>query len=134
MLSIFPTLLVFGIFAPFVLRVVVGTYLFYIGYAHMREGRELLTQELSGLFGSFSKYLVIIGGLFEAVIGLSLIAGFLTQVMALLGALYMVKLLIFKNNYPVWIKHERVFYVILLAIFLSLLLSGAGVPAIDLPL
>lgn len=100
----------------------------------MREGRELLTQELSGLFGSFSKYLVIIGGLFEAVIGLSLIAGFLTQVMALLGALYMVKLLIFKNNYPVWIKHERVFYVILLAIFLSLLLSGAGVPAIDLPL
>lgn len=134
MLSIFPSLLIFGIFAPFILRFAVGVYLFYSGYAHLREDRERCVQELSTRFGSFSKTIIIIGGIFEAVIGLSLIAGFLTQVMALLGALYMLKLLFFKNSYPIWIKHERIFYLVLFAIFVSLLLSGAGVPAIDLPL
>jgi len=134
MLSIFPSLLIFGIFAPFILRVAVGVYLFYTGFGHLREERESVTVELSDRFGTFSKSLVIIGGLFEVVIGLSLIAGFLTQVMALLGSLYMIKLLVFKNNYPTWIKHEKIFYVMVLVILLSLLLTGAGAPAVDLPL
>lgn len=138
MLSIFPSLFVFGIFAPFILRTTVGVYLFYTGYRHLKEERELITEEVAQgiprVFSPYAKPFVIIGILFEIVVGLSLIAGFLTQIMALLGMIYVVKLLILKDLYPVFAKHERVFYVVLFVIFLSLLLTGAGAPAVDLPL
>ncbi|MFC1730946.1 DoxX family membrane protein, partial [candidate division KSB1 bacterium] len=134
MLSIFPSLIIFGIFAPFILRVTVGIYLFYVGYAHLRNERESVTQEASHQVGSFAKALIIIGGIFEVTVGLSLIAGFLTQAMAIAGMIYILILLQFEDRCPVYVKHEKVFYIILFAIFFSLLLTGAGAPAVDLPL
>ena len=134
MLSIFPSLLIFGIFAPFILRVVVGVYFFYTGYKHLQVERENIVKEVARKIGTFAKPLVILTILIEVVIGLSLIAGFLTQPMALVGILYILILLWFKNECPIFVKHERVFYIILFAILLSLLLTGAGALAVDLPL
>ncbi|MEX0652200.1 MAG: DoxX family protein [Candidatus Paceibacterota bacterium] len=134
MLSIFPSLLIFGIFAPFILRVVVGAYLLHIGWGHLTTQRETLVEKLYARLGSPTTIFIVFGGLFEVVLGLFLIAGFLTQVMALLGGLYALKLLWFKKEFPVLVPHERIFYILLFAIFLSLLLTGAGAPAVDLPL
>ena len=134
MLNIFPSLLIFGIFAPFILRVAVGVYLFHTGYNHLGKEKESVIQEATQKFSSYAKPIVILGGLFEVIVGLSLVAGFLTQIMALLGMLYMVKMFVLKKQYPVWMKRERVLYVVFFVILLSLLLTGAGAPAVDLPL
>jgi uncharacterized membrane protein YphA (DoxX/SURF4 family) len=134
MLSIFPSLLIFGILAPFVLRVTVGAYFFYTGYKRLGRVDESVTKELEKRLGSLSKTVIIAMGVFETAIGLFLIAGFLTQIMAVLGMIYILKLLWFKNEFPSFIKRERIFYLILFVILLSLLFTGAGALAIDLPL
>ena len=134
MLSIFPSLLIFGIFAPFILRVAVGVYLFYTGWRHFGGEQESITKEIARKVGPYAKPVALFTALVEIVVGLSLIAGFLTQVAALIGMVYALKMIWFKKDCPVLVKHERVFYVILFVILLSLLLTGAGAPAVDLPL
>ena len=54
--------------------------------------------------------------------------------MALAGMVYILKLLWLKNKYPIFIKRERIFYIMMFAILLSLLFTGAGALAVDLPL
>jgi uncharacterized membrane protein YphA (DoxX/SURF4 family) len=134
MLSIFPSLLIFGILAPFILRIVVGVYFLHAGYQDLGKEREKTVEELAQSLGTFAKPALIFGGIFEIVIGLSLITGFLTQLMALFGMIYVLKFLSLKKQYPSLIKHERVFYVMVFVILFSLLLTGAGAFAIDLPL
>jgi len=134
MLSIFPSLLIFGIFAPFILRVAVGIFFFNTGYRHIQKEQDALVSELSSRLGTFAKPFAITVAVVEIIIGLSLIAGFLTQIVAILGMIFVLKLLWFKNECPVFAKHEKIFYVMLFVILLSLLLTGAGAPAIDLPL
>lgn len=134
MLSIFPSLLIFGIFAPFVLRTVIGIYFFYTGYKHLGKEQENIIQEVVQKYGRLTKPLLIAIALVEIIIGLSLIVGFLTQIMALAGMVYILKLLWLKNKYPIFIKRERIFYIMMFAILLSLLFTGAGALAVDLPL
>ena len=134
MLSVFPSLLILGIFAPFILRVTVGAYFLYTGAKHLKGEQENSVKEFTKKCGSFAKPFVIVTALVEIVIGFSLIVGFLTQVMALLGMIYMLKLLWFKNEYPLSIRRERIFYIVMFAVLVSLLLTGPGVFAIDLPL
>ena len=134
MLSIFPSLLILGIFAPFILRVAVGVYFFYTGYQHLQVEQGSVMREVAQKYERFAKPIVIFAALIEIVIGLSLAVGFLTQFAALIGMIYILKLLWFKKDYPVFVKRERVFYLMVFVILLSLLLTGAGAPAIDLPL
>ncbi|MBI2618275.1 DoxX family membrane protein [Candidatus Kaiserbacteria bacterium] len=134
MLSVFPSLLTFGIFAPLFLRLTAGIFFFYSGYRHFGEERMELVRELSQKFSSAGKAIAVTLALVEMLLGLFLIAGFLTQVMALLGMIFTLKLLWFKNKYPLVAKHEKVVYALLFVIFLSLLFTGAGAPAVDLPL
>ena len=134
MLSIFPSLLVFGIFAPFFLRLAVGIYLFYTGYEHLTKEQISLEKEFGNKLGGLGKSLAIIVPVFEILVGLSLVAGFLTQVMVLLGMVYSAKLLWFKKDCPRYAKHEKIFYVLVFIILLSLLFTGPGAFAVDLPL
>ena len=134
MLSIFPSLLTFGIFAPFLLRLSAGIFFFYAGYQHFGKEQEGLVGELTQKFSSFAKPISVTLAIVEIVIGLFLIAGFLTQVAALLGAIFMLKLLWFKKSCPCLARHEKTVYVLLFVICISLLLTGAGAPAVDLPL
>jgi len=112
----------------------VGVYIFYTGWQHLGGEKESLVKEATKSVSSYAKLLIIIGGSFEIIIGLSLIAGYLTQLMALLGIIYIATLLWFKRTCPIYVKHERVFYVMIFVILLSLLFTGAGAPAVDLPL
>lgn len=134
MLSIFPSLLIFGIFAPFILRVTIGVYFLYTGYQHIQKEQKDIVQEATQKFGSFAKPLVITGVLFEIALGLLLVVGFLTQIASILGMIFVLKLLWFKNEYPHFVKNERVLYIIIFVILLSLLFTGAGAYAVDLPL
>ena len=69
--------------------------------------------------------------------GIFLIAGFLTQIAGIAGVLIAIDALFAKLLYKDLdkvIKYSRMFYILILITSLSLIFSGAGAFAIDLPL
>ena len=131
--SIFPDLLAFKLLAPVLLRGVLGIIFIVHGYPK-------LFKDFAGTAGWFdsvgikpAKFWVLVVGVVEFFGGIALIAGFATQLAALLiavdmlGAIFLVKRKMgFVNGYE--------FDLTLLAMALSLMFLGAGFYAIDLPL
>jgi uncharacterized membrane protein YphA (DoxX/SURF4 family) len=117
MLNPFPDLLIYSTFAPFILRVVLGFVYLDLGILNFKkEGNQKLL------------------GLVEIVGAIMLFFGFYTQVAAILfiiigGASFYVE---YKD--ATILKRDIVFYLLVLAISISLLLTGAGAYAKDLPL
>jgi uncharacterized membrane protein YphA (DoxX/SURF4 family) len=77
------------------------------------------------------------GGIIEMVAGIFLVAGLFTQGVAIAGALIAIDALFAKILYrdlDKVVKYSKMFYILVLIISLSLIFSGAGAFAIDLPL
>lgn len=134
MLNPFPELLVYSMVAPFILRVVSGLIFADLGYLAFRGEKERWADSLAILKIPRPGLAVKVIGIIEIVGGVMLLAGFYTQVAALVLAV-----LTFAESYveyknPDVLKRNLVFYVMLFAIVLSLLFSGAGAFAFDLPL
>jgi len=132
MLNTFPNLLVLGFFAPTLLRVAVACLFFYAAYAAYKH-RGAAAQMRFPLIGEASWA----GGfttLMYAVIGLMLLFGAYTQIAALLAGIVSIKGLLFYKRFGPFFPYSRSTYVLLLVICLSLLVSGAGAFAYDLPL
>jgi len=134
MLNPFPDLLTYSLLAPFILRVVAGIIFVNLGFLVFRNEKERWLASLSVLRVLNPKIAVKILGVVEMAGGIMLLLGFYTQIAALILAL-----LVFVESYieykdPAILKRSFVFYIMLLAIVLSLLLTGAGRPAFDLPL
>ena len=135
MLSVFPDLLFLDPLAPFFLRVTVGIIFLLMGYNHLtRERREGLASDLRLKWGATGTFFIWYLGIFEVITGLFLIIGFLTQIAAIVGGVITLKLLYGRKKYPKIAPQGSSFYIILFVICLSLLLTGAGAFAIDLPL
>lgn len=134
MLNPFPDLLTYSLLAPFILRVVAGLIFVNLGILAFKNEKERWLTSLSILRVPNPKLVLKIMGSIEIMAGAMLVLGFYTQIAALVLAL-----LVFCETYveykdPLILKRNFVFYIMLLAIVLSLLLSGAGAFAIDLPL
>ena len=134
MLNPFPDLLTYSLLAPFILRLVAGLIFIDLGFLAFKNEKESWINSLSTLKVPNPKLAVKIFSGIEVIGGIMLILGFYTQIAALV-----LGLLIFAETYieykePEILKRNFVFYIMLLAIVLSLLLSGAGAFAIDLPL
>ena len=131
--NLFPSLFSFSLIAPFILRVVIGFIFLNLGYLKM-------TKEKPGWVGSLhilgikpAGFFAGLLGVVEAVGGLLLIAGAFTQLTALiLGIISLSELLIEYKEESI-LKRDMVFYLLLSAICASLLLTGAGLFAIDIP-
>lgn len=137
MLNIFPDLLFLQLLAPFMLRVTVGVMLFWIGYSYIFRDRDTVTTQLSIKWPKFASPMIWFGGVFEIITGVFLIMGFLTQAVAIAGMLIAIDALFVKWLYKDLdkvAKYSRMFYILIFIISLSLLFSGAGAFAIDLPL
>lgn len=134
MLNPFPDLLVYSLLAPFILRVVAGLIFMNLGVLAFKNEKERWIISLSTLNISNPKLAVKIFGAIEIISGISLILGFYTQIAALILALLTFAEAYVEYKDPTILKRNFVFYIMLLAITLSLLLSGAGAFAIDLPL
>ena len=138
MLSIFPSLLWLGLAAPFLLRVTLGLVFLHASYLKLKKEkneRAELFQEIGLKPGAvYSQSL----GYFEILLGLSLIAGYMTQISALIGALLfgtIAFIKIFKKPSTMEkVGESGEYYLILTIISISLLFSGAGFLAFDLPL
>lgn len=134
MLNPFPELLTYGLLSPFILRLVVGLIFINLGLLAFKNEKERWIVSLATLNIPSPKIAVKIFGAIEFVGGVMLLLGAYTQVATLV-----LSILTFAEAYveykdPTILKRNFVFYLLILAITLSLLFSGAGAFAIDLPL
>ena len=134
MLNPFPDLLTYSLLAPFILRLVAGLIFVDLGVFLFKNEKERWIISLSALKVPNPKIAAKILGCVEIIGGVMLIVGFYTQVAALVLALLTFAEAYVEYKDPGILKRNLVFYVMLLAIMLSLLLSGAGAYAFDLPL
>jgi uncharacterized membrane protein YphA (DoxX/SURF4 family) len=121
MLSIFPSLITYQELGPFIIRVTLGITLAYFGYRKIR-GHGQSSGSNSVLYGAV-----------EIIIALFLVIGLFTQLAALLNALILVIKLAFKAKEKKLLSDGVNYYILLLVMALSLLVTGGGLPAIDYP-
>lgn len=122
MLSLFPSFLTYGLVAPFIIRITLGATLAYFGYRKVVNSGQS-TGSNTPTYGAL-----------ELVIALFLIVGFYTQLAALLNVVILLIKLGFKVKQGAFMSSGVNYYVLLLAMALSLLFSGPGFLAFDLPL
>lgn len=120
--------------APFILRVVAGIIFIDLGKLALNGEKNRWLISLSAIKLPRPELGVKILGILEILGGIMLLAGFYTQIAALVLAVLTFAEAFVEYKDPAILKRTLVFYVLLLAISLSLLLSGAGAFAIDIPL
>ena len=131
-LNPFPELLALSFFAPLLLRTMLGLWFVLTAMRHAR--RAPIALELAakiGAVGRIGLWPLMLG---EGALGVALIAGFYTQIAALLAGAYALKLLFFRRIFPRLASESAWFYLLAAALSLSLLVLGAGAFAVDLPL
>ena len=132
MLSVFPELLFLSPLAPTLLRLASGVILLLLAWSHF-ERRNELGREQYIVVGS-GVWLPLITALVEFGIALCLIAGAYTQVAAILGATLALKQFVWHARYPRFFSLSRTSSTLLFVICISLIFTGAGAFAFDLPL
>lgn len=119
MFSLFPSLFAFEGFAPFFLRITLGIIFIYWAYPKLKDHNN-------------SKEMTL--GILESIIGLFLIFGLMTQLIAIISTIIFAVYLIKKIKEKAFLTNGVNYYFILFIISLTLIFTGAGLFAIDLPL
>ncbi len=134
MLNPFPELLTYALLAPFILRLTLGYILINLGYLKLKAEKnrwetifQMLGFKEKALATKILAYIELLGGL-------ALLFGFYTQIAALVFAILLGIELFIERKEETLMKRDLTFYILLFAISLSLLFSGAGFLAFDLPL
>jgi uncharacterized membrane protein YphA (DoxX/SURF4 family) len=122
MLSLFPSLLTYSMIGPFLIRLVVGGTLAFFGYKKVvKKGQS--TGSNSTTYGAL-----------EIFIALFIIVGLYTQLAALLNVVILVIKLGYKVKDGKFLSDGVNYYLLLLVMALSLVFTGPGFFAFDLPL
>jgi uncharacterized membrane protein YphA (DoxX/SURF4 family) len=107
---------------PLIIRLVLGVTLFHFGYKKIR-GK-----------GDSSGSNAVTYGIVEVFISIFLIIGLFTQIAALLNIIILVIKLGFKAKSGLLLSDGVNYYILLLAMAVSLMFTGPGFLAFDLPL
>lgn len=134
MLNTFPILLAFGLLAPFILRMALGFIFINFGYSKITRQKAEKTILFESIGLRPGVYYVWIIGLLEIVIGVLLVAGLFTQIAALLAMLILVAAMRLKKTNGGSFESTTGYLFLCFIIALSLIFSGAGFLAFDLPL
>lgn len=132
MLTPFPELLMFEFFAPTLLRIAVAGAFAYLAYTAWTNKEKIAHTELP-LIGKQPWAATLNVGIL-GILAAMLFVGYYTQVAALLGAIASIKGVVFKLRYPNVFPFSRSTYLLIAMVCASLLLTGAGALAFDLPL
>ena len=133
MLNTFPELLMYSFFGPFILRVLLGLIFLDLGVLKLRSEKERWLESFETLGLRPADLFVPIYALLQISGGLLLIIGLWTQVAALVFAISTGIELYVEWKAREILKRDMVFYLLIFVISLSLLLTGAGAYAIDIP-
>ncbi len=134
MLNTFPTLLSYSLLAPFLLRVVLGFIFLDLGSLKVGREKPRWIASFEALHLRPAAPLVAILGTIEMLGGIALLVGVYTQIAALVFAIITGIECYLEWKDSTIIKRNMVFYLLLFVIALSLILTGAGAYAYDIPL
>lgn len=131
--NVFPEFLNYSALAPTILRIVLGLLVINLGYLKLNNEKqrwitlfETLNFKPSEIFTKVFSFIEIVGGIM-------LIFGIYTQAVALVFTVFYLCLAILDYEEDTLVKRNLPFYILLFAISLSLLLTGAGLFAVDMP-
>jgi uncharacterized membrane protein YphA (DoxX/SURF4 family) len=133
MISTFPDLFIFSYFVPFFFRVFLSVFFLNTGFRAISRKEDKINGFIKLLTQTPSRIFVIILGLLEIIGALLLLAGLFTQVTALALSVIILLVIIAKTR-NAYLAESTSFYFLLLLVCLSLVITGAGIPAIDYPL
>ncbi len=134
MLNPFPELLTYSMLAPFILRVVIGFIFLDLGILKFREEKQRWIASFETLGLRPADLLVPLYALLQIIGGVLLLIGLWTQVAALAFVIFVGSELYVEWKAREVLKRDMVFYLLVFVISLSLLITGAGAYAIDIPL
>lgn len=120
MLSLFPSLLSWSQLSPFLIRLTLGIVFIFWAY------RSFKSKEISSTEKVF--------GYLEGVAGILLIIGLWVQAAALFACVKLAFCLVGKIRRKMFLTDGINYYILLLVMAISLLITGAGFFAFDLPL
>jgi len=133
-LSIFPDLLTFWLVAPFILRIIIGLIFVYFGISKIWKEKERKINFFKKIGFSTGVVCFWITSILEIIGGVFLILGLFIQPTALVLLLVVMGAIYSKIRHPELLDNTLEFFILLLAVLLSLLFLGAGFWAIDLPI
>ncbi len=134
MLNPFPELLTYGLLSPFILRLVLSFIFVNLGILALKNEKKAWVSSFTSLRIPKPELFVKIFGVIEIVGGAMLILGFYTQIASIVLAILTFAEAYIEYRDPSILKRNLVFYVLIFSITISLIFSGAGAFAIDLPL
>jgi putative oxidoreductase len=131
--NVFPDFLNYGLLAPTILRIILGVIVINLGYLKIRSEKERWIELFETLNFRPAHIFLKVASFVEIVGGIMLIIGAYTQVVALIFAITYVCEAILDYEEESLVKRNLPFYILLCAISVSLLLTGAGLFAVDIP-
>ena len=133
MLSLFPQILFIAPLAITLLRIVLALYLLFIAW-HIVRHQDDLAQVRVPIFGHAHAWMLMASATAIGAIAVLLLVGAWTQVVAILALLVVLKHLFWYSRFAAVLPYPRSTYFLLACISLTLVVSGAGAFAFDLPL
>lgn len=137
MLNPFPSLLMFSFFVPTLIRLTVAVVFAYQAIHHFKNKRavaEEVDAKISWLSHEGAVWGVGLLILAELAIAIALFVGAWTQFAALFAIIGFAKLAFLKKKFPSYAPLSSLAYTLLIVMSITLLVSGAGAFAFDLPL
>ena len=122
-----------ALFAYLILRVFVGALFIYFGFVHLKHRKEIAQVMKAPWQNLYAPFAVFSAGI-EMLIGVLFVIGLFTQIAALGAILISLKVIFFRSFMPSPYVASRAFYILLFGCACSLLITGAGVIAFDLPI
>ncbi|MFZ2484538.1 MAG: DoxX family protein [Minisyncoccia bacterium] len=134
MLNPFPDLLMYSLLGPFILRVVIGFIFIDLGLLKFKSEKERWLASFETLGLRPADFFLPLYALLQIAGGVLLLIGLWTQVVALVFVIFSGIELYIEWKAGDILKRDMVFYLLVFTISLSLLLTGAGAYAVDIPL
>lgn len=134
MVNSFPELLSLGMLAPLIIRLTVGVFFIILGYHKFTHQKQSLIAFTESINIKPADLFIKTLGFVELVIGATLIIGLFTQVAAMVGAIIALVSFIVAVREPDLKLRTNTEYAFLFIMAFSLMLTGAGLISIDLPL
>jgi len=132
--SLFPDFLNFRDYGPTILRLVLALIFINLGYLKLHGERKGWLMFLRAVNIPFPKFVNSSVAIVEIIGGLMFIVGVYTQAVAIvLGLLGLIQIFI-ESKEESLIRRTFVFYFLIIVICASILLTGPGLMAVDLPL
>jgi uncharacterized membrane protein YphA (DoxX/SURF4 family) len=124
MLNTFPELLNYSILAPTLLR-------FVLAFILITTGIEIIRPTKRAFLANFIPWKL---GIAQIALGVFFFFGMFTQIASLIAIYIFFSLFYIENRAERILPHTSAFYLVMIVISLSLLFTGAGAFAVDLPL